>query len=401
MAAVSASPYRWHSRRLNITVACASLVALGGPLVAHADVDTLDSGREALRQGDYVQAERALAVALSQHPDRLDVRRDYGLALLLLRRYADACAELQAVVKAAPEDLATARALALCRRVARRFPWLRLVGEAGVQYDSNVVLDQTAPAPGGGGLRAVATLALAARLPLRGPLSLEAGASYYQSVHLNQRAELGLFDVSAAEGTILASFSARQLAASLVGRFRETWTDLYRVHYGRDAGGEARVEVLRGSTALALWYGLRAVRFFDVNLPGRDDRDGLFMEPGIDLRLVPGPLIPVLGAHAAYLRNEADGDNFDYHGCRIGLVSRLRIRPWLETEALAGYTLRSFVHSEASRTDHEVELGLGVALELRSGVKLLLGFQHTTNASLLSEASYNRELVSVSLRGER
>jgi tetratricopeptide (TPR) repeat protein len=64
------------------------------------------------RAGDYEQAVRISRTGLAQHPTYLSARVTLGRALLELERFDEAQAELDYVLRAAPDNLAAIRALA-------------------------------------------------------------------------------------------------------------------------------------------------------------------------------------------------------------------------------------------------------------------------------------------------
>jgi hypothetical protein len=393
---------------LALALVAAGAAAADEPASRAAEAaDAADAGRRALHAGDYDAAVTALERAVAERPGRLDLHRDLGLALLLLHRVPEACRELALVEAEAPEDAPTARALAVCRRLARRGGAApHLLAELAFQYDSNVVLDPTAPAPGGGAARTVVRLAAAGRLAGGERLALDGAAAWSQATHLNDRADLGLLDAAVAEGALAAtaggSVGGRALSAVLGARWRESWTDLYRVHYGREVEGEGRLQAATGAAGLAsLVYRLRMVRFFDVNLPGANDRNALYQELGLEQRVAAGRRGPLVWGGVAYLRNEAAGDNFDFHGARAVALARLRPGVRLALEALAAYTLRAFVNATPGRRDQELDGTVAAALDLGRGLSLVLGVAHTTNLSTVAADAYTREVVSLALRGTR
>jgi tetratricopeptide (TPR) repeat protein len=67
---------------------------------------------ECRRAGDYEEAVSVSRAGLAQHPTYLSARVTLGRALLELQRFDDAQAELEHVLKAAPDNLAAIRALA-------------------------------------------------------------------------------------------------------------------------------------------------------------------------------------------------------------------------------------------------------------------------------------------------
>jgi tetratricopeptide (TPR) repeat protein len=67
---------------------------------------------ECRRAGDHEEAVRVSRAGLAQHPTYLSARVTLGRALLELEQYDEARAELEHVLKAAPDNLAAIRALA-------------------------------------------------------------------------------------------------------------------------------------------------------------------------------------------------------------------------------------------------------------------------------------------------
>ena len=64
------------------------------------------------RIGDYQAAVKVCREGLARHPGYLSAQVTLGRALMELGRYDDACNELEAVLRAAPDNLAAIRALA-------------------------------------------------------------------------------------------------------------------------------------------------------------------------------------------------------------------------------------------------------------------------------------------------
>jgi predicted Zn-dependent protease len=64
------------------------------------------------RAGDYEQAVRVCRTGLAQHPNYLSARVTLGRALIELQQFDEAQAELDIVIRAAPDNLAAIRALA-------------------------------------------------------------------------------------------------------------------------------------------------------------------------------------------------------------------------------------------------------------------------------------------------
>jgi len=69
-------------------------------------------GEEYRRTGDYVEAVKVCREGLARHPGYISAQVTLGRALMELDQFDEACTELEAVMKAAPDNLAAIRALA-------------------------------------------------------------------------------------------------------------------------------------------------------------------------------------------------------------------------------------------------------------------------------------------------
>src|SRR6185436_16784797 len=69
-------------------------------------------GEEYRRTGDYVEAVKVCREGLARHPGYISAQVTLGRALMELDRFDEACTELEAVMHAAPDNLAAIRALA-------------------------------------------------------------------------------------------------------------------------------------------------------------------------------------------------------------------------------------------------------------------------------------------------
>src|SRR5258705_1086742 len=64
------------------------------------------------RTGDYVEAVKVCRDGLARHPGYISAQVTLGRALMELHQFDEACTELEAVMQAAPDNLAAIRALA-------------------------------------------------------------------------------------------------------------------------------------------------------------------------------------------------------------------------------------------------------------------------------------------------
>ncbi len=64
------------------------------------------------RTGDYVEAVKVCRDGLARHPGDISAQVTLGRALMELNQFDEACTELEAVMQAAPDNLAAIRALA-------------------------------------------------------------------------------------------------------------------------------------------------------------------------------------------------------------------------------------------------------------------------------------------------
>ena len=69
-------------------------------------------GEEYRRTGNYVEAVKVCREGLARHPGYISAQVTLGRALMELNQFDEACTELEAVMQAAPDNLAAIRALA-------------------------------------------------------------------------------------------------------------------------------------------------------------------------------------------------------------------------------------------------------------------------------------------------
>jgi tetratricopeptide (TPR) repeat protein len=77
-----------------------------------ASITFAQLAEEYRRAGNYEEAVRVSRTGLAQHPAYLSARVTLGRALVELQQFDEAQAELEQVIRAAPEHLAAIRALA-------------------------------------------------------------------------------------------------------------------------------------------------------------------------------------------------------------------------------------------------------------------------------------------------
>jgi tetratricopeptide (TPR) repeat protein len=91
---------------------------------------------ECRRTGDYAEAVKVCREGLARHPGYISAQVTLGRALMELNQFDEACTELEAVMQAAPDNLAAIRALAEIHQ--RR-------GDAPESIHLNVAPLETAP----------------------------------------------------------------------------------------------------------------------------------------------------------------------------------------------------------------------------------------------------------------
>jgi tetratricopeptide (TPR) repeat protein len=97
------------------------------------------------RAGEFEQAINVCRAGLDRHPTYVSARVTLGRALLELERYDEACVELEAVLRVAPDNLAAIRALADIHQKRPEFPELSLAAPAAHHHP--VAEPAAAPCP--------------------------------------------------------------------------------------------------------------------------------------------------------------------------------------------------------------------------------------------------------------
>lgn len=300
-----------------------------------------------LELGRLKQAEDHLRAAILLEPDTSAARYHLAQVLALRGNIEEATELLREIIRLAPESGYAARAARvlpgleqlketlLVQDAPKRWDlYLRVAGE----YDDNVpARSRHDPQDGTHSLRLVTSVRVAYRFPdqrLDAPWpTLEAGYSYYRSVH--DKSAFRDFDVSSHNANLELSrygyVFGRWTKLGVTGSFGHT--ELGEEKFNEDIGVEAAWTVqLRPAFLAVLGYGMHWKEFEnDTEFPEFFSRDGHEQEARLDTYTYLFQNRLILGLGYAYLWNDVDGSQFglNRHSVRasatVSLPAKLRL----------------------------------------------------------------------------
>lgn|SRR5574341_62174 len=349
------------------------------------------------RAGDLMRAAEALRAALSMDPS--DPRIRYELAVVLYKRGETAAArEHFSTIAGAPDEELAAAAKTYLDRIAAREGGkkLSLNFQAGVQYDSNVILDPKNPVVPArekkSDSRAVATFDGKYSFLNRDILTATAGYQLYQSVHAN------IEDFNVQQHSLsLAAHSAflEKMAVGLTYTF--SYTGVGGEHYSTVHQIKPVFEMKFTPQSLtAVHVGYEDRKFYNsVDFPVNTDRVGTNVSAGVTHTFL---LTKEIGIALDYTfdTDDADVNVWDSTGHKgsFQLQSDLRI---VTAFATAAFTDRKYEETSSAalpkRHDQTQEYGAGLSRDVTKKVRLILSDFYTFNDSNLSQYEYTRNIV--------
>jgi hypothetical protein len=316
-----------------------------------------------LDAGDSDGAAVRLEAALQQEPEH----REAAELLQILR--PEATSE-------------TTAGLQIQRKVAKREA-SRFTGRVRTSavVDSNVtVLPEDAPSQVTG-YRAQVDAAALFNLA-RGDFSADAGAALLYAPHLNERDELGLYDMFAIVGLVTLEHTHRVLVWDLDATVREVFLDSFADHFMQDFSGQMTARMRFEAMELGL-YGRGGYRDFIERNPEDEslDRDGIQVGGGLVLKWKGGGGWSA-DVRAGYQAELTDGDDMKEGGPEARVALRWRWRQ-LGVRLLLNYVMRDYGERAAAieRTDQRITPQLDVRYGFTDWLAVRAGYALTRNLS--------------------
>ncbi len=351
------------------------------------------------RAGNAAQAVAVLREAAALDPADQRIQYELGVALHKAKDLAGALAVLTPLAESASDGAIRSAARAALDRIegkeaAKR---LSLSAQAGVQYDSNVILDPEqptgAPKDRKSDTRAVLSLDGSYRIVDSGPFTATAEYRFYQSVHLHlEDYNVQLHTLSLGGRVSLSDSASAGLAYSFL------YSTVGARHYNTTHELSPTFDLKLSSGSLTrLRLGFASRRYFDDDaFPTNSDRNALSSSAGITHSVQLTKSAAVSAGYTYDRDSDAASDVWKSTGNKGSVGFQRDLGP-VALYGSASYTDRKY-DAAASSTDpkrHDKALTclLGLSRDLSKTVRLNLSDDYTHNKSNLTAYEYKRNIV--------
>jgi hypothetical protein len=349
------------------------------------------------QSGDNARAREILQQAVAA--DALDGRARYELALVLakLGKQDDARSQMAFAARSGnPEVSAAARDFLEMTGTGEKKQFTAKVA-GGLQYDSNVILEQDSPVTPGvknSDWRALFILNGVYTFLNTGRAEAKGGYIFYQTAHQD-----------------LTDYNVQQHIGRLAGKYNASKTVSVDLEYdfiysfvGGDHYSTSHLFAFRLPTNLApeslseLHASYEAKRFFDTPVfTGQPDRNGSDISIGVGHMIMLGKKSGIAFDYT-YDRNAAEVDSWSYAGNKITANALAEWGDYNIFGSLSYYDRRYDAVAPAyseKRHDGVQEYAVGVTWKAGRGWSVTLSDDHTINDSNLAVYQYTRNIISL------
>jgi tetratricopeptide (TPR) repeat protein len=374
------------------------------PFLAHAltlkpkdQAASLSLGIAYSRSNDSVRAQEVLQLALAKNPSDTRVRYELALVLAKLGQQEEAKVQMAAVAKSNDPDLSAAAQSFLGEGGAERTKGFALTLAGGIQYDSNVILEEDDPAgpkAKKADWRAVLFLNSVYSFLNGTGARAEAGYQFYQSVHH----DLSDYNVQQHTGRIAGRLGLSTTAsAELEYAFQYSFAGAD--HYSTAHRFAPRLSVKLSPESLTeLHASYELKRFFDSPVfTGLTGKNGTNMAAGVSHTIMLGKKAGI-ALDYTYDADSADAAYWSYTGNK-GTVNALA--EWGVYKFFGGISYYDRKYdaigpgATVKRHDGVQEYSAGVSRKAGRTVTVNLSDQYTMNDSNLAVYQYKRNIISL------
>ncbi len=349
------------------------------------------------RSGDNARAREVLEQAVKDDP--ADSRAQYELALVLekLGQGEESKSMMAAVAKSSDPELSAAARGYLEGTGAEPKKKFTAKLSGGLQYDSNVILEQDSPVTPGvknSDWRYVWTVDLAYAFLDTGKAGAEVGYQFYESIHH----ELKDYNVEQHTGRVAGKYElSKTVSAGLEYDF--VYSSLRSDHYSTEHRFVLRLPAKLAPESLTEPHvAYEAKRFFDTAaFTGNADRDGTNTAAGVSHTIMLGKKAAISFDYT-YDADSAAVDSWSYAGNK-GTVNALAEWGAYTVFGTVSYYDRKYdglaPGASEKRHDEAQEYSAGVSRKAAKNVTVTFSDLYTINDSNLAVYQYTRNILSL------